>query len=267
MTTALVTGASDGIGLETARGLLKRGWRVLVHGRDQARAAAAVKALKGPQGEAVPVWGDLAEMDQVWALATQARRLAPGLDLLVNNAGVFEKERRLTQDGFERTLGINHFAHWVLAQRLRTSLQAVPAGRVVWVSSQVHVGADLALDDLDLARGWSGYGAYGASKLANAATAAEQARRPEWKGVLAFSLHPGVVATKLLHQNFGAGGIATEEGAKTSLFCGLQARMEKFNGGYFKDSAPAKPHPKVLDPVFGQRLWDLTQSRVEKWLS
>ncbi|HTA16272.1 MAG TPA: SDR family NAD(P)-dependent oxidoreductase, partial [bacterium] len=124
MTTALVTGASDGIGLETARGLLKRGWRVLVHGRDQARAGVAVKALKSTQGEAVPVWGDLAEMDQVWALATQARRLAPALDLLVNNAGVFEKERRVTKDGFERTLAINHFAHWVLAQRLRHSLQA-----------------------------------------------------------------------------------------------------------------------------------------------
>ena len=246
MTTALVTGASDGIGLETARGLLKRGWRVLVHGRDQARAGAAVKALKGPQGRGRAGLGrpgrDGAGLGPG---APRSRRLAPGLDLLLNNAGVFEKERRLTKDGFERTLGINHFAHWVLTQRLRSSLQAVPAGRVVWVSSQVHVGADLALDDLDLQRGWSGYGAYGASKLANAATAAEQARRPEWKGVLAFSLHPGVVATKLLHQNFGAGGIAAEDGAKTSLYCGLQARLEKFNGGYFKDSAPAQPNPKV----------------------
>jgi NAD(P)-dependent dehydrogenase (short-subunit alcohol dehydrogenase family) len=266
MTTAFVTGASDGIGLETARGLLKRGWRVLAHGRDQTRAAAAVRALQGANGMAVPVWGDLADMDQVWALSAQARRLAPSLDLLVNNAGVFEKERRLTKDGFERTLAINHFAHWVLTQRLKPALQEGPGGRVVWVSSQVHVGADLPLDDLDLQRAWSGYGAYGASKLANAATAAEQARRPEWKGVLCFSLHPGVVATKLLHQNFGAGGINPEAGARTSLFCALQPRLEKLNGGYFKDSAPASPNPKVLDPGFGQRLWDLTQSRVEKWL-
>jgi NAD(P)-dependent dehydrogenase (short-subunit alcohol dehydrogenase family) len=263
--TALITGSTDGIGLETARQMLDKGWRILVHGRNQDRAASAVKALGGP-ANAVAVWADLASMEAVLDLAAQVGRAGPGLDLLMLNAGVYESKRSLTSDGFERTLAVNHFSHLLLSLRLRTLLQAAPAPRIVWVSSGVHHGAALDLGDLELARGWSGYGAYAASKLANAVTAAEMARRPEFGGVVSVSLHPGVVGTKLLTRNFGKGGVPLSEGAKTTLFCALSPDLKRHNGGYYSQAAPARPDPRVEDPVFGRKLWDSCLARLGAWI-
>jgi NAD(P)-dependent dehydrogenase (short-subunit alcohol dehydrogenase family) len=266
--TALITGSTDGIGLETARRLLAKGWRVLVHGRNRDRAASALDALAGAGGEgaASAVWGDLASMAAVLDLAAQVGRAAPALDVLMLNAGVYEPKRSLSPDGFERTMGINHFAHFLLGLRLRGALKAAPAPRVIWVSSGVHQGATLDLGDLDLARDWSGYGAYAASKLANAVTAAEMARRPDFKGILSVSLHPGVVGTKLLTRNFGKGGVPVDEGAKTTLFCALSPDLKSHNGGYFSHEAPARPDPRVADPVFGEKLWNASVARLSAWL-
>jgi NAD(P)-dependent dehydrogenase (short-subunit alcohol dehydrogenase family) len=266
MPTALITGSTDGIGLETARQLLAKGWRVLVHGRSPERAASAVKALEGAGGEAEPVGGDLASMDAVLELAEQTERTAPKLDVLLLNAGVFESKRSLSPDGFERTMAVNHFAHLLLALRLRARLAAAPAGRVIWVSSGVHHGARLDLDDLDLVRGWSGYGAYAGSKLANAMCAAEMARRSEWSGLPACSLHPGVVGTKLLTRNFGMGGVSTVEGSKTSVFCVLTPDLKRYNGSYFNHAAPAAADPRVGDPALGRELWERSLLRLRTWL-
>ncbi len=265
MPTALVTGSSDGIGLETARALAARAWTVLLHGRNPARAEEARAAM--PAGSAVEaLWGDLARLDEVLALALKVSRLAPRLDLLVLNAGVYESRRSLTPDGFERTMGINHFAHLLLAQKLRPALKAAPAARLLWVSSGVHRGATLDLDDLDLQRNWTPYGAYAASKLANAACAAEAARRPEWSGVPSFSLHPGVVGTKMLTRNFNMSGIPPAQGAETSLFCALEPKLAGVPGGYFSHSAPARPDARVEDPLFTSRLWDASLARLAPWI-
>jgi NAD(P)-dependent dehydrogenase (short-subunit alcohol dehydrogenase family) len=266
MPTALVTGSSDGIGLETARGLLARAWTVLLHGRNPARAASAAQALSGGPGTVVPVSGDLASMDAVRDLGRQTLGAAPSLDCLILNAGVYESKRSLTADGFERTMAINHFAHVLLFSLLQKGLARAAAPRVLWLSSGLHQGAALDLDDLDLARGWSGGRAYGASKLANAVCAAEAARRSPVPGLLSFSLHPGVVHTKLLTQNFGGGGVPVAEGAKTSLHCATAAGLERFQGGYFSDSAPRKPDARVLDPEFGSQLWERSLERLNPWL-
>src|SRR5688572_8092622 len=100
MRTALVTGASDGIGRETARSLLAQGWHVFVHGRSRAKAERAASELTAarPGWEATPVWGDLSRMAEVVALAQQASELAPRLDVLIDNAGVFETRRRMSDD-------------------------------------------------------------------------------------------------------------------------------------------------------------------------
>jgi NAD(P)-dependent dehydrogenase (short-subunit alcohol dehydrogenase family) len=266
MPTALITGSTDGIGLETARQLLARGWRILVHGRDRDRAGSGLDALAGAgDGTASAVWGDLASMPAVLDLAEQVRRAAPDLDVLMLNAGVYESKRSLTADGFERTLAINHFAHLLLGLSLRPLLKAAPAPRVIWVSSGVHRGATLDVGDLDLARDWSGYGAYASSKLANAVTAAEMARRPEFKGIVSVSLHPGVVGTKLLTRNFGKGGVPIAEGAKTTVFCALSPDLKRHNGAYFSNAAPAGPDPRVEDPVFGGKLWNASLARLSAW--
>ncbi|MCC6709893.1 MAG: SDR family NAD(P)-dependent oxidoreductase, partial [Gammaproteobacteria bacterium] len=165
--TLLVTGASDGIGFETARALLKFGHTVLVHGRHEQRAIESVTRLRSAGGVALPVWGDFAELAQVRTLASQVAALTQRLDVLINNAGLYAKRRSLTADGFELTMGVNHFAPFLLTHHLLPLLRATPGARIVNVSSMTHDGAAFDIEDLDLTQRWDAYGAYATSKFAN----------------------------------------------------------------------------------------------------
>jgi NAD(P)-dependent dehydrogenase (short-subunit alcohol dehydrogenase family) len=258
MKTILVTGANDGIGKETARQLLKLGHTVLVHARSEGKARSAVAEL----GKAIAVWGDLSEMAQVLALASQVSNVAPVLDVLINNAGVYEDRRSLTKDGFETTMAINHFSHMLLTLKLLPSIKE----RVISVASGVHYGADLDLEDLTISKRWSPYGSYSASKLANVLFAAELALRPEAKGRLSFSLHPGVISTKLLHKGFGMGGASLESGAKTSVYCATESGLEQNNGGYFSNSSATKPNALAFDDGFRKRFWEKSLALLKPWL-
>jgi NAD(P)-dependent dehydrogenase (short-subunit alcohol dehydrogenase family) len=137
MKTILITGATDGIGRETARQLLAHGHRVWLHGRTRERAQQTIEAfdLRAGDTTVVPVFGDLAEMRQVLALAEQVRQQTPVLDVLIHNAGVYPHQRRLTPDGFEVTMAINHFAPFLLTQALLETVKASPQGRIITVSS------------------------------------------------------------------------------------------------------------------------------------
>jgi len=257
MKTVLVTGATDGIGRETARQLLARGLRVLVHGRSQSKAEQHARELAAgqPGAQAVAVWGDLSSMRQIVALAEQVRELAPSLDVLINNAGVFEKRRHLTEDGFEKTMAVNHFAPYLLTRRLLTATQAAPAGRIVVVSSIAHESAELALDDLTFSTGYDGYGAYAASKLANILFTRALAERLGGTRVTVNALHPGVIGTKLLRAGFGMGGAPVEEGARTSVYLATSDAVEGVSGRYFIDCREVKPSPQARDHTLAEGLW------------
>ncbi len=268
MKTALVTGATDGIGQETARQLGELGWRVLVHGRDERKATQAAgrlgKALPG--ASFLPVWGDFARMREVVALVDQVTAIAPQLDALVNNAGVSLGKRTVTEDGFELTLAVNHFAHYLLTRRLLGALHAAPAGRIVTVSSMTHASGRIDLDDPTLARDFDGYRAYATSKLANVLFTAELAKRLAGSNVTANCCHPGVISTKLLHSRFGMGGAPVERGARTPVYLATSPEVAKASGKYFDDCREASSARSARDAKLAESLWNASERLLAAYL-
>src|SRR5687767_5255819 len=149
MSTILVTGATDGIGKETARILAEQGHDVIVHGRTMEKAQAVVRGL----GKGRAIAADLASLEQVRAMASTLN--GARVDVLINNAGVYMKARQLTPDGREMTMAVNHDAPFLLTHLLLDKLQ-----RVVNVSSIAHARGHMDVDDIDFARGFDGYSAY-----------------------------------------------------------------------------------------------------------
>jgi len=268
MKTILITGATDGIGLETARQLGAQGHQLLLHGRTLEKVQGTIEQLRAHQTDlsAEPVFGDLSEMRQVLQLADQVKNKVPVLDVLLNNAGVFEHERRITQDGFELTMAINHFAPFLLTHALLDTVKASPQGRVVTVSSIAHQGEQLDLDDLTFKRSFSGYDAYCTSKLANILFTVALAQRLQGSAVTANCLHPGVISTKLLHSGFGIGGASVAEGAHTSVYLATAEEIGTVNGQYFIDSQPVKPSTTACDTALAEAFWQASADLLRKFL-
>lgn len=253
MRTILVTGATDGIGKESARVLSSLGHRVLVHGRTEDKANRVAAELGAGS---IAVWGDLSSLSEVRALAERVHEKADHLDVLVNNAGVFQKKREETADGFELTVGVNHFAHFLLTHLLLDLLKKSPSPRIVNTSSGVHAGADLDIGDLQLSRDWSGYGAYATSKLMNVLFTTELVKRLAGTSIVVHSLHPGVVATKLLRSGFGGGGTPVSESTGTTVMVAIDPTVRQSTGKYWSNERETKPSPRSQDAALAKALYE-----------
>jgi NAD(P)-dependent dehydrogenase (short-subunit alcohol dehydrogenase family) len=198
---AVITGASSGIGLETAKVLAARGAAVVLAGRNPARTATAADqvrtAVPGARVETVDL--DLASLDSVRKAAADISARFPGLDLLINNAGVMVPPYGLTKDGFELQFGTNHLGHFALTGLLLPAMLTVPGSRVVTVSSNGHRWGRMNFDDLMSAKHYQKSAAYGRSKLANLMFTYELQRRltAAREGTLATAAHPGTARTEL----------------------------------------------------------------------
>ena len=187
----LVTGATSGIGLETARMLAKMGARVVVGARDPGRGATAAAEIGG--ASVLPL--DLASFASVRAAASEVEASVPRLDVLVNNAGTAVARRRTTEDGHELTWQTNYLGPYLLTRLLLPVLRRSPAPRIVNVSSEGHRQGRIDFDDLELSRGYGGFRAYANTKLAQVLFTREIARREP--GVLTVALHPGAIGTNI----------------------------------------------------------------------
>lgn len=264
---ALVTGSTEGIGKQTAIELLKKGLFVIVHGRSESRAREAADSIaEAAKTRDVDVAiADFASLAQVRAMAAEVAKKHPRLDVLLNNAGVYAKSRTLTEDGFELTASVNHFAHFVLTHLLIDALRASDQGRIVHVSSGVHGSGEIDLDDLNLENGWSGYAAYASSKLMNVLFSNELARRLHDTHITSNALHPGVIATKLLRTGFGGGGASVETGARTSVRVATDPSLAETSGAFFANERETQAAPRARDPelakAFYEKSCELTGTR------
>ncbi len=260
MTTALITGSTDGIGLQTARDLAARGVDVILHGRSPAKLAQALQAVRevAPEGQHRTCCADLGELAQVRRLADEVGAAGP-LEILIHNAGVYMNQPVASADGFELTFAVNHLAPFLLTHLLLPQLQAAAAGRIVVVSSVAHLRGRLGPRPHLLA-GFDAYGAYACSKLANVVFTVELAQRLAGSpSCTVNALHPGVVSTKLLREGFGfSGPDSLEEGAATSVYLATSPEVAQVSGGYFARSRPAPMNPDALEPAVRAQLWDLS---------
>lgn len=263
---ALVTGSTDGIGRQTARQLAAAGMTVIVHGRSKPKVDATLAALRDelPGAAFDGISFDVGTIAGVRRGAEQVLKIAPKLHVLVNNAGIFASERILNSDGVETTLAVNYLGPFLLTEllgpRLTESVEpGGPASRVINVSSVAHTRGRIHFDDLQLASSWTGYAAYAQSKLAQVMHAMTLADRHEPAKLLAYSLHPGVVATKLLRQGFGPiAGLSTESGANTSVRLASAITEDEPSGSYYSDGVATPPSSGARDEAARQQLWDIS---------
>jgi NAD(P)-dependent dehydrogenase (short-subunit alcohol dehydrogenase family) len=238
MSTVLVTGSADGLGRLSAGRLVALGHDVVLHARDDGRADDALAAVPGAR---TALAGDLASIEQTRALADAANAAGP-FDAVIHNAAVGYREQRIeTVDGLEHVFAVN-----VLAPYLLTALIARPR-RLVYLSSGMHTGGELVLDDLQWARrraNWSGTQAYSDSKLMDAMLAFAVARL--WPDVSSNAVTPGWVATKM----GGAGAPDDlEAGAETQVWLAVSDDPDATaTGRYLYHRRPRDHHPAVGDP-------------------
>ncbi|MEI9951812.1 MAG: SDR family NAD(P)-dependent oxidoreductase [Pseudomonadota bacterium] len=262
----LVTGATDGIGKETALELARLGARVIVHGRDEARVAAAYEALQNVSEAPPPppVIADFGSLAEVRALALELERRGLSIDTLINNAGVFMKRRELSADGIEMTLAVNHFAHVLLTHLLLESPVGQSLTRIINVSSIAHLRAHIDLEDIENTRTpFDDYQAYATSKFANVLLTVELARRLQARGVLVNAVHPGVVSTKLLETGFDMRGPdSLGKGARSSVMLAISPEYAHISGAYFVEGRESRMHRRAADAELAARYYELSVARV-----
>ena len=261
----LITGATGGIGLITARELAARGAHVTIMGRNPSKTEEAARQT----GAAATLLADLSELAQVRRAAREYTERFGQLDVLINNAGAFNTRRQETSEGTEQTWALNHLAPFVLTHELLPLLRQSAAPRVVTVASAAHAMGRIRFDDPEFRRGYGGWAAYSQSKLANILFARELARRES--GIQSNSLHPGMVATGFAHNNGGLVSqlyrvvdlfaITPEQGAQTSIH--LAADPIGVTGRYFSNSRETTPAPQAQDDGAAFRLWVLSEGYLD----
>ncbi|XP_053290379.1 retinol dehydrogenase 14 [Pleuronectes platessa] len=277
--TVVVTGANSGIGKATATAIVKLRGRVIMACRDLSSAEEAAREIReqtgADQAQLVLKQLDLASLTSVHTFCQDMMKEEPRLDVLINNAGVYQCPYTRTEDGFEMQFGVNHLGHFLLTHLLLDLLKRSAPSRIVVVSSKLYKHGHINFEDLNSEHSYDKAFAYSRSKLANLLFTCELAHRLEGSGVTVNALTPGIVRTNLgrhvhvpvLAQpmfNLLSWGLfkSPEEGARTSVFLACSPDAGGVQGKCFADCRPQVLLDKATDREVASKLWDISEVMV-----
>jgi NAD(P)-dependent dehydrogenase (short-subunit alcohol dehydrogenase family) len=268
----LITGATNGIGLEAARALGRSGARLAIVGRSADKTNATADLLRRDTGaDVTPLIADLSQQADIRALAADFKTRFDRLDVLINNAGAYFNSKQVTADGFEMTFALNHLSYFLLTHLLLDIVKDSAPARIINVSSNAHKFGGIDFDNLQAETRYGGMTAYGQSKLENILFTYELARRLEGTGVTVNALHPGVVRTGFGKNNGalltfamnifqGISGISAEQGADTIIYLASSPEVADVSGKYFYKRRAIKSSAVSYDSDAAARLWAISEA-------
>ncbi|XP_067680033.1 retinol dehydrogenase 14-like [Haliotis asinina] len=272
--TVVITGANCGIGKATASELAKRNARVILACRDVGKGTKAVKEIRRrtQSGELVVKRLDLASINSIQMFADNLRKEEQRLDVLINNAGVFQCPYTKTEDGFEMQMGVNHIGHFLLTNLLTDMLKKSAPSRVVVVTSSLHKRGTMNFDDLQSEKAYNKAKSYANSKLANCLFSRELARQLCGGNVSVYCVHPGMVMTNLSRHVVPRfikilltplalllGARTNFEGCQTVLYCSVADEVAKETGKYYGNCKVEPWHQVATDDGVAKKLWEVSE--------
>ncbi len=266
--TAIITGATSGIGRITALALAEKGAGLVLPVRNMERGEQLKKEIMERSGNPNVELAEcrLDSLDSIRQFAEAFRKKHDNLHLLINNAGTWEVKREESEDGIEMNFAVNHLAPFLLTYLLLDMIKASAPARIVNVSSSAHKQAKMNLEDPEGKKNWSSLKSYAQGKLANIFFTRKLARDLEGTGVTANCLHPGVVQTHLFDKMprffrkiFGLFMISAEKGAETSIFLATSPEVEGVSGKYFVKKKETKTTRHAHDIEVAERLWEISK--------
>jgi retinol dehydrogenase 12 len=286
--TIIITGATFGIGKETALGLARTGAEVVIVGRDQKKSEETVNWLKSEtKNEKVHyLLADLSLLKEVKKLADEIKKKYPKVDVLVNNAGAIFTHKEMTAENIEKTWALNHLSPMLLTLELIDVLKAAEGARVVNVASALYEKGQIPDPVLGRPGSYKGFAVYSDSKLAAVLTTFKMAKELETLGIQVNCLHPGFVDTGIGTNNAGlmkwvlqvlkpvksflsahTSYIMTPaEGAKTSIYLASSPHVEGVTGKYFFKNEQTETTTLVQDSGLQEKVWEMSLKQIQEAL-
>jgi len=268
--TCLITGATNGIGRVTAVELARMGAELFLVYRNKTRADETVAEIRNRTGnENVHLLrANLESQKEIRAAAAAFLDTGKPLHLLINNAGLGNTKRLMTEDGIEMVFAVNHLAYFLLTMQLLDRIKQSAPARIVNVASEAHRFGTINFDDLGGERRFRTFGAYSQSKLANILFSYELARRLVGTGVTVSCLHPGGIASGLWTNNgplaqfvMKAGSVllkTPEQGARTTIYLASSPQVEGITGKYYSNCREKTSSRESYDLNIAGRLWNVS---------
>jgi NAD(P)-dependent dehydrogenase (short-subunit alcohol dehydrogenase family) len=270
----IVTGASAGLGLESAIRLADAGYDVVLVCRTQMKAEASAEAVRAKLGRdvrLVPMAADLSVQADIRRLAADIHNQYGHIDVLLNNAGAVFANFQTSADGIEMTMAVNHFNYFLLTNLLLPQLKNAPEGRIINVTSNAHTFGSIDVESFTTRRNYHLLKAYAQSKLANLLFTTELARRLEGTNVTVNAVSPGRVRTEIGSRNqpwlyrfvWSAlnhlGAVSIEEGAEMQVSAAMDEQWRQLSGKYMERNKLRNPSSKSKDPQLAATLWEVSE--------